>query len=269
MFRPVLLPALLLAAAPAARAGWFGSCVSARGNGPVQTRTVQVADWDRFSFAGSGSVALTVVADPSQARSVTVSAPSDVLALYKIGVENGQLSIEPKEGCIRGRNELKVTANVAKLSRIELAGAADLTVAGRLAGEKLNIELAGSGTIALDGDYRDMHTEIAGSGEISLRGSAARHEVEIAGSGELSAAGLATRVSEVEIAGSGDCEIAVSDALMVEVAGSGDVVYHGTPGTIRKDISGSGSVRAADPGSAVREPAPPAAPAPPRAPARR
>ena len=108
------------------------------------------------------------------------------------------------------------------------------------------LSVAGSGSIVGETDFKnveDLEVSIAGSGDVTLDGSGEDLEVSIAGSGDVDLAGFEVDDCEVSIAGSGDCEINVSGSLEVSIAGSGDVKYKGQPNKVKSSIAGSGDVR--------------------------
>lgn len=108
------------------------------------------------------------------------------------------------------------------------------------------LSVSGSGSIVGETDFKnldDLEVSIAGSGDVTLDGSGEDLEVSIAGSGDVDMAGFKVDDCEVSIAGSGDCEINVSGSLQVSIAGSGDVKYKGDPDKVKSSIAGSGDVR--------------------------
>ena len=90
------------------------------------------------------------------------------------------------------------------------------------------LAIAGSGSIVGETDFRDvedLEISIAGSGDVKLNGAGEDLEINISGSGNVDLAKFKVEDCEVSIAGSGDCEINVSSSLDVSIAGSGDVKY--------------------------------------------
>src|SRR6185369_13635092 len=72
--------------------------------------------------------------------------------------------------------------------------------------------------------------EASGSGDIDADGIKARaFEVRSDGSGDIDLADLNSNRATVAVSGSGDADVRADDSLMVEVDGSGDVRYHGSP----------------------------------------
>ena len=124
----------------------------------------------------------------------------------------------------------------------DLSGSGQVLISGKIGG--LNADVAGSGLIET-GEITggEVRAEIAGSGTLRLHGKAAALRVTIAGSGDISGFDLEAKESRIKIAGSGNVETRVTDALDVEIAGSGSVSYKGNPARLNQHVNGSGKVR--------------------------
>ena len=88
--------------------------------------------------------------------------------------------------------------------------------------------------------------ESKGASEVTLSGNIDRLSVDMTGASQLAAAGLQTKTAEISTTGAGDSEVAVSDTLNVAITGAGKVIYSGNPATIKKQITGAGSIRHKD-----------------------
>jgi len=109
---------------------------------------------------------------------------------------------------------------------------------GRLRGAvKLTVKQLSGPTFAL---------ECKGASEVTLSGNIDRLSVDMTGASQLAAAGLQTKTAEISTTGAGDAEVAVSDTLNVAITGAGKVTYSGNPATIKKQITGAGSIRHKD-----------------------
>jgi hypothetical protein len=64
----------------------------------------------------------------------------------------------------------------------------------------------------------------------------------LSGSGNIDAADVMSQAVKASVAGSGTIKIWVNGSLDADVEGSGDVYYKGTPSSIHKSVTGSGSV---------------------------
>src|SRR6201985_1114126 len=88
--------------------------------------------------------------------------------------------------------------------------------------------------------------ESKGASEVSLDGSIDRLLVDMTGASQLAADGLQAKTAEISTTGAGDADVAVSDTLKVVITGAGKVTYSGSPPTIKKQITGAGSIRHKD-----------------------
>jgi hypothetical protein len=85
--------------------------------------------------------------------------------------------------------------------------------------------------------------ESKGASEVSLDGSVDRLLVDMTGASQLAAEGLQAKTAEISTTGAGDAEVTVTDTLRVVITGAGKVTYSGNPPTIKKQITGAGSIR--------------------------
>ena len=88
--------------------------------------------------------------------------------------------------------------------------------------------------------------EARGASQVSLDGSVDRLLVDMTGASHLAADGLQAKSAEISTTGAGDAEVAVTDALKVVITGAGKVTYSGNPPTIKKQITGAGTIRHKD-----------------------
>ena len=88
--------------------------------------------------------------------------------------------------------------------------------------------------------------EAKGASQVSLDGSVDRLLVDMTGASHLAADGLQAKTAEISTTGAGDAEVAVTDTLKVVITGAGKVTYSGNPPTIKKQITGAGSIRHKD-----------------------
>lgn len=124
---------------------------------------------------------------------------------------------------VRGSGSYECESITGKLISVSLDGSGDIKLAGVAAG-KLWMQNSGSGSIR------------------QVNGMASDVLIENNGSGSISAAELNGGSISVANTGSGDIVVGASETLNAQLTGSGDIRYHGTPKTMRKDVTGSGSV---------------------------
>jgi hypothetical protein len=81
---------------------------------------------------------------------------------------------------------------------------------------------------------------------VTLDGSIDRLLVDTTGASQLAANRLQAKTAEISTTGAGDADVAVTDALKVVITGAGKVTYSGNPPTVKKQITGAGSIRHRD-----------------------
>ncbi len=213
---------LSLMASFTADAQWnkWGSGVTGEGK-----RVTKTLDLDEFKGIGV-SIGAEVHLRQGNQQKVEIKAQQNIIDLIDKDVRSGKWRIKLEKGTNLKRHD-----------------GIDIYITLPMIDE---LSVAGSGSIVGETDFTnvdDLEVSIAGSGDVELNGAGADLEVSIAGSGDVDLAGFKVADCEVSIAGSGDCEINVSGSLEVSIAGSGDVKYKGNPDKVKSSIHGSGDVR--------------------------
>jgi hypothetical protein len=188
------------------------------GSGKIVAQAVDVGEFQGVSFYGGGKLTVTAGAETS---SCEIEVDDNLLEHIETKVENGILTIRPKVNIAPSRT-MVVRISSKSLSSLSVAGSCDAELTG-LNGEKLDLNISGSGDISCTGDVESLSFSLAGSGS-------------------LDAEKLNCKSAEIAISGSGEATVNATDSLTAAIAGSGDVRYLGTP-NVSEQISGSGSVK--------------------------
>jgi hypothetical protein len=207
------------------------------GTGSIKTETRQVANFEKLDFSTGGLVEIKQGAS----YSLTIEAQENMLPLIETEVEGKVLQIKPSK-ILSSHEPFKFVLTMPKLEGISIAGSGEVVVNDIFSPEEIEIEIAGSGKVTANLIAKKLSTFIAGSGEVLLEGLADEHKIDIAGSGTLNAKKLNAKSVTIDIAGSGTANVMVLELLEADIAGSGTVNYLGTPGEVKTDISGSGSI---------------------------
>jgi len=192
--------------------------VGDRDRGSDETRTVEVADFDRIDIAGVVELDATVGGD----YALTLSGRPDDLERARAEVVDGVLVLDTAHGEGRvGRKIVRhgVTAklSVPALVGIEAAGVVDGSVTG----------IAG-GAFAVD---------ISGVGDLKLSGTCDALTAEVSGVGDLEAKDLQCRSVDVEVSGVGGASVYASESARAEIAGIGKIDIYGSPASVSKSNS--------------------------------
>jgi len=187
---------------------------------------------------------INVVFRQAAAPKLTLHTDDNLAPLIETPVNDGVLVIGVRQGAsFRSRHAVGVTVEVPELRSIKLLGSGDFTCADfQIDGVEITVQ--GSGDLRIDGlRAAAVSVIVQGSGDVHLSGVAPRQRYVVAGSGNLDAGELAGHDVEVGVTGSGGTQVWVTQALAVDIAGSGDVHYRGRP-SIRKSLSGAGKLLA-------------------------
>lgn len=177
-------------------------------------------------------------------------------------IQEGRVLLIGTRGIVlRHREPIVVELTLPALDRVGVDGSGTTEVNG-FTGERIELELNGSGSLEFNGRYRKARAVVQGSGELTLdAGNGDRVEGELEGSGELTLAGAARSVKlessgsgtldarrlrgdavEVRQTGSGNTSVTAHATLAAAVSGSGDIDVYGNPPQRTISRTGSGDV---------------------------
>lgn len=208
----------------------------------------------------SGPINLTL--RQSMTPSLEVRGEQRMLGNVETTSEGDTLHIATRGIVLRHREPLQVTLSLPSLEELRVDGSGDSSVSG-FSGERIEVQLDGSGRIKFNGRFRHVATglhgsgdleisagssdkveaEVMGSGNMTLVGSARELRTEITGSGELDAQHLRADTVSVKQQGSGNTRVQARRAVAVALSGSGDVDVYGNPNARSISRTGSGDAR--------------------------
>lgn len=221
---------------------FFAACTSVSGVGEPVTETRDISGFTKVEHAVSGDIIIV----PGDHFALSIRAQKNILDLLETTVDNGTLEIRFKPNTIiTGHKKITVHIVMPEIDGLALTGSGNMRVEQPLNTESLELELTGSGNIALSAlAAHDLDAELTGSGTIHvLSGHAAVQKLDIQGSGNIDTKAMESRRAEIDIAGSGDARVRVQESLKADITGSGDVYYSGKP-QIESHITGSGDLNA-------------------------
>ena len=191
-----------------------------RGNGRIKTEERPIATFANVDASGAFEIEWQ-----NGAPAVRVTTDENLLPYIENNVSEDTLHLRSREH-LWPTHGIKVVISSPTRAGGKFRGAVKLTVK----------QLSGP-IFAL---------ESKGASEVSLDGSVDRLLVDMTGASQLAAAGLQAKTAEISTTGAGDAEVAVTDTLKVVITGAGKVTYTGNPPTIKKQITGAGSIRHKD-----------------------
>ena len=184
----------------------------------------------------------------TEARPLTAFTNVDASGAFEIEWENGPPALRITtdenllpyiENDVSGDTlRLRTREHVWPTHGIKVVISSSTRTGGKMRGAvKLTVKQLSGPTFAL---------ESKGASEVTLDGSIDRLLVDMTGASQLAAEGLQAKTAEISTTGAGDADVTVSDTLKVVITGAGKVTYSGNPPTIKKQITGAGSIHHKD-----------------------
>lgn len=200
--------------------------------------TLDIAEFSKLELMLSANLVLT----QGTTQSVEIEGSSEFINDINKEVRNGSWEIYYKT---RGRNynppEINIYITVSNLNKVAVAGSGKIRSVNTFRTNEMDVEVSGSGQIALIAEVADLDIEVSGSGGVIMDGQTRELDVEISGSGKVNTTKLTAEQVEVAISGSGRAEVHANQQLDASISGSGKVAYTGSP-SIQSNVTGSGSV---------------------------
>jgi hypothetical protein len=227
-----------------------------RGEGPVVSEDVNMPEVEGIIL----EIPATVYIEKGEEQSIRIDAQQNILDNIIRTTDNGLLKLYFDEDVSRCE-AIKVYMTVKSLKGLDIRGSGEIiSNANFISEENLYLNVSGSGDIIANADATEvdlsiygsgniqlktnctkLYSTIEGSGDISLEGNGKYAEFYTSGSGDVHAFNFGLESSKVKIIASGNTELTVSDLLAVNIEGSGDVYYKGTP-SLSVIIAGSGNI---------------------------
>lgn len=207
----------------------------------------------------SGPIDLTM--RQGAVASLTVRGEQRLLANIDTMQDGAMLHIGIKGMLLHHRQPLQVTLILPSVSTINVRGSGDSTVNG-FSGERIELQLDGSGNVKFNGRYRQVvvalhgsgnmevnggssdrvEASVVGSGNLTVVGASAQFTLDQTGSGDVDAEHMTAQQATLSLQGSGGASITASDSANLTLRGSGDITVHGNPPQRAVSRTGSGDV---------------------------
>jgi hypothetical protein len=172
-----------------------------------------------IELAGTLEVDVTV----GKPASVQISGDADMLGKVLTTVKDGVLVIDTDRDLHRRHLHLRATVTTPDLTAVTLSGTGGMKVTG-VANESIALSLPGTGAM-------------------TLAGSTGTLRIVVDGTGQIAAKDLAAKAAMVEVSGTGQATLRVTESLIAKVTGTGSIDVHGHPTSVKKSVSGVGSIR--------------------------
>ena len=87
-----------------------------------------------------------------------------------------------------------------------------------------------------------LDVRVPGVGVLVARGTADRLDAGLAGSGDVQLQDLVAGKVRATVSGSGRLQVHASESLDAIVSGTGAIFYSGDPGSVNRDVTGTGAI---------------------------
>lgn len=214
------------------------------GSGDVTVESRSIAEFERVVLAGEGRVLFGTGSDGV----VEVETDDNLLVHIRTEVSGDTLTISTESGFdIDPTSGVTYRLGCPVITAAVLSGAGTIDLAGCAAGDRLQIELPGAGTIiAPDLDVSTLRASLPGAGSIVATGRTDQLEVVLAGAGDFDGGDLRADTASVESAGVGMTTLWATTELDVSVTGVGAVRYYGEP-AVTTTVTGVGTIETLGP----------------------
>ncbi len=209
----------------------------------AQKRTIDVSSFSELSFAVSGNVYLKQGSN----ESVEVDCSDETFDKIEFDLSGDRLTIK-RRGKWNWRDgirnsDLDVYITMKDVERLSVSGSGTITSENQIETDEIRLSVSGSGDLELDLNSTNTDIRISGSGDVRLNGTSDKTEARISGSGKIKAEDMESRTFEASINGSGNCYVTVTEEVVANISGSGNVYYNGRPDRVISNSSGSGKIR--------------------------
>ncbi|MES2149121.1 MAG: DUF2807 domain-containing protein [Pseudomonadota bacterium] len=207
----------------------------------------------------SGPIDMTLRQGP--VASLLVRGEQRMLGNVEATQDGDTLHIGTRGMLLHHRQPLQVVLVLPSIENLSIHGSGDSTING-FSGERIDVQLHGSGNVKFNGRYKDVmagvhgsgelemnggnsdkvNVELVGSGQMTVVGACKEFKAEQTGSGDLNAEHLTADQAALEMHGSGTSSILARKVAAVTVRGSGDVSVYGSPSERSVSKTGSGEV---------------------------
>lgn len=211
-----------------------------RGDGNIVKHEIAVEVYNEIKV--EGAIDVVYQSKPDEAAFLEVEADDNIIPLIDIRVKRNTLEIKARESINPSR--FIVYTNSPSLKYIESKGASKILLKGIISGDRLKVEMKGTGDVTAENLVFDQgEFKMQGTGDMHLAGQIVKAKYEISGAGDINASDLVVDNLECRLKGVGNMQVNVTDKISIEINGTGNVSYKGNPQITKQKIKGAGTVR--------------------------
>jgi len=210
-----------------------------KGNGEVTKEERTVQPFTEIAISGVFDVILT----QGSTEKVEVETDSNLQEFVVVENDGNKLLLRNEKVKIKKSTKMKVYVTVKDLSMIRNTGVGDVIGKSSFKFNKLELDFSNVGDASLDVECEELFVEYNGVGDVTLKGSAKTSAINSSGVGNVKAYELEVGTMVIKHTGVGDANINVSESLILDFQGVGNVYYKGNPKEKEITKSGVGSVK--------------------------
>jgi hypothetical protein len=181
----------------------------------------------------------------SETEAVAISAAEEK---YKQGiktiVENNTLKIyfDGDKGWSMKNKKLKAYVSFKTLKLLEVSGASDVFVVGKISAAELDMKLSGASDFKGSVDVNTLNLALNDASDASISGTASRVFISTRDASDVDGYQLVTDYCEANASGASDINITVNKELVAHARGSSEISYRGRGIIKEMHKSGASSV---------------------------
>ncbi|WP_240502208.1 head GIN domain-containing protein [Sphingomonas panacis] len=207
----------------------------------AEQRSFAIGSFDRVRIDGPFRVIVTLGGSPGGSAEGDARAISDL----DVRVDGGTLIVRAglngwgEQGGMGRPSAPVVRVSTQAIRSIVTVGAAQVSVGGPFRGQRLDLSLTGSGTLAAPSiDADQLFATVLGSGTITLGGRAAKARLTTSGTASIAAASLVADDLTVRLDGNGAIDAQARYTAAVTTSGLGTVTVYGKPACTVNAVAG-------------------------------
>jgi len=237
---------LLLAAVAVVLLCSLYSCKPIIGGGAVKDESRTVGSFSAIHISAPVKAVITV--QEGAAPSLQLNGYENLLKEIKTEIRNNVLTISLPDGMhVETDKNVVATITVPALVSLDLSGASDAEISGKITGKEFSFDISGSGNVIADDiSVTSFSVDVSGSGNVEVKaGNVQDADYEVSGSGSISTFGLQVQNAQASVSGAGNIELTAMQKLDADISGAGNVQYKGHP-QLSQNLSGAGSISEAN-----------------------
>lgn len=233
-----------------------------KGNGKIETRTIQVDDYDQLilgqgiEFEGTSGLSFKknkkkrypafYYSQTTGKATLEISLDENLFNWLIIDLEEGKLRIKAENDIQLKPTEMTIKGSSKELANIVVSGCMDFRNESALTSDILRLSVDGVGDIILKNiSAADLTCNVSGVGNIHLDGQADKGSYYVSGVGKIFAYDCHVKNLKCEVSGVGRMEVRASETLNAGTSGIGGIKYKGNA-VVDSWSSGIGKVKNAN-----------------------